>query len=153
MQWLAVSKMTKCEICKHTYGFRDTFSDDMPTRLPLADVVRAYSAKVVSFVQPYVVSVALIVLWLVAVPNASVTLLRVKNTTQPYSIAMRRLLLVWESSTWAEDLLFGLVIMIATAVNDLGLHLLFHHGDKVNVARVFFHLYLYLFNFKPINFI
>ncbi|PAA78837.1 hypothetical protein BOX15_Mlig009115g3 [Macrostomum lignano] len=45
LQWLQVSRREFCELCGHKYKFKPIYAPDMPSRLPLADILRSLLAS------------------------------------------------------------------------------------------------------------
>ncbi|XP_077982341.1 E3 ubiquitin-protein ligase MARCHF6-like [Glandiceps talaboti] len=68
LQWLKHSKKEYCELCKHKFSFTPIYSPDMPSRLPIKDIVSGLAKNMATAVKYWFHYTLVTFAWLGVVP-------------------------------------------------------------------------------------
>ncbi|XP_070576243.1 E3 ubiquitin-protein ligase MARCHF6-like [Ptychodera flava] len=68
LQWLKHSKKEYCELCKHKFSFTPIYSPDMPSRLPIKDIVSGLARNMATAVKYWFHYTLVTFAWLGVVP-------------------------------------------------------------------------------------
>ncbi|XP_002737454.1 E3 ubiquitin-protein ligase MARCHF6-like [Saccoglossus kowalevskii] len=68
LQWLKHSKKEYCELCKHKFSFTPIYSPDMPSRLPIKDIVTGLTRSMATAVKYWFHYTLVTFAWLGVVP-------------------------------------------------------------------------------------
>ncbi|EKM50520.1 uncharacterized protein PHACADRAFT_263859 [Phanerochaete carnosa HHB-10118-sp] len=75
--WLAHSKKKSCDVCKHPYSFTKVYSLEMPSRLPVALLLRRLAQQSVTVLLFVARAVMVALIWLALLPWATIWTWRV----------------------------------------------------------------------------
>lgn len=71
VQWLRFSKKEFCELCNYKFSFIPIYSADMPTRLPIKDIVYGLLSNLATAIRYWLHYSIVAIAWLVLVPSLS----------------------------------------------------------------------------------
>nr|XP_039255512.1 E3 ubiquitin-protein ligase MARCHF6-like [Styela clava] len=120
VQWLRHSKKEYCELCKHKYSFKPIYSADMPTRLPVTDLVYGLFRSIFMAVRSWLHYTLVAVAWLGIVPLTACRIYKCLFTGSVRSLLSLPMDML-STENVGQDILCGSLVVACTMASFIGL--------------------------------
>lgn len=120
VQWLRHSKKEYCELCKYKYSFKPIYSPDMPSRLPVKDLVSGLLISVLKAVRSWLHYTLVAIAWLGVVPLTACRIYKCLFTGSVSSLLTLPMDLL-STSNIGHDIVYGSMVVACTMTSFIGL--------------------------------
>jgi len=115
VQWLKYSKKEYCELCKHKFSFAPIYHPDMPSRLPIKDIITGLFKNIFKAIKFWLHSTLVALSWMAIVPLTACRIYRCLFAGSVSSLLTLPLDMLSTENIVSDILQGGFVVMCSLA--------------------------------------